>query len=231
VSTSNEASSNVETAAVAADELSGSINEIGRQLARTTDIVRAAVSEAHGTNHQITALAQAAQKIGDVIKLIRAIAGQTNLLALNATIEAARAGEAGKGFAVVASEVKGLASQTAKATEEIGAQIRAVQTASTDSVKAIETISTTISRVNEIATVIASAVEQQGAATNEIARNVQQAAKGTNEVSSNIGNVSQAAAETGSAATQVLGAAGELSKQSEKLRGQVGMFLASIRAA
>ena len=131
VSASNEASTNVETAAVAADELSGSISEIGRQLAKTTEIVRSAVAEAQGTNHQITALAQAAQKIGDVIKLIRAIAGQTNLLALNATIEAARAGEAGKGFAVVASEVKSLAVQTAKATEDISRLIMSVQEATT----------------------------------------------------------------------------------------------------
>jgi methyl-accepting chemotaxis protein len=228
---SEQAATNVRAVASSAEELTSSVAEITRQVAESAKICAAAVAEAAQTRQAMQDMAEMGQKIGAVVTMINDIASQTNLLALNATIEAARAGEAGRGFAVVASEVKSLASQTAKATEEIGAQIRAVQTASTDSVKAIETISTTISRVNEIATVIASAVEQQGAATNEIARNVQQAAKGTNEVSSNIGNVSQAAAETGSAATQVLGAAGELSKQSEKLRGQVGMFLASIRAA
>ncbi len=152
VSASNEASSNVETAAVAADELASSINEIGRQLATTTEIVRSAVAEANGTNHQITALAQAAQRIGDVIKLIRAIAGQTNLLALNATIEAARAGEAGKGFAVVASEVKSLAVQTAKATEDISRLITSVQQATTSAVSAIGRISGRMQEIDGCAT-------------------------------------------------------------------------------
>ena len=159
------------------------------------------------------------------------IAGQTNLLALNATIEAARAGDAGKGFAVVASEVKSLANQTAKATDDIAAQIRAVQVASTASVEAIQSISATIGVIDEIAASIASAVEEQGAATREIARNVQQAAIGTSEVSSNITGVSQAASGTGAAAGLVLGAAEELSKQSEALSGQVDKFLATIRTA
>src|SRR6478752_138566 len=178
VSASNEASTNVETAAVAADELASSIGEIGRQLANTTDIVRAAVAEAHGTNHQIAALAQAAQKIGDVIKLIRAIAGQTNLLALNATIEAARAGEAGKGFAVVASEVKSLAVQTAKATEDISAQVAGLQGAATHSVEAIARISTRMREIDQVASAVDGAVHQQASATGEISRNVVGAAEG-----------------------------------------------------
>ena len=158
MSASNEASTNVETAAVAADELSGSINEIGRQLAQTTEIVRVAVTEAHGTNSQITALANAAQKIGDVIKLIRAIAGQTNLLALNATIEAARAGEAGKGFAVVASEVKQLANQTSHATGEISHQVAEIQDATKRAVGEITSIAGIIRDLTGVATSIAAAV-------------------------------------------------------------------------
>ncbi|MGA9193481.1 MAG: PAS-domain containing protein, partial [Pseudolabrys sp.] len=182
VSASNEASANVETAAVAADELAGSINEIGRQLAKTTEIVRGAVSEAQGTNHQITALAQAAQKIGDVIKLIRAIAGQTNLLALNATIEAARAGEAGKGFAVVASEVKSLAVQTAKATEEIASHILAVQDTTSGAVEAIRQIAARMQEINESTAAVTSSVIQQSSATEEISHNVASAADGTDHV-------------------------------------------------
>jgi methyl-accepting chemotaxis protein len=176
-------------------------------------------------------LAKSAQKIGDVVNLINEIASQTNLLALNATIEAARAGEAGKGFAVVASEVKSLATQTAKATEEIGAQIADIQSSTTAAVDAIGGISSVIGEINTITTTIASAVEQQGAATQEIARNVQQAAQGTNEVSSNIGGVTEAAASTGAAANQVLSASGELSQQSETLRSKVETFLAGVKAA
>jgi methyl-accepting chemotaxis protein len=228
---SEEASSNVQTLASATEQLSGSVAEIGRQVVESSKICSDAVSEASQTRQSVQEMADAAQKIGAVVTLINDIASQTNLLALNATIEAARAGDAGKGFAVVASEVKSLATQTSKATEEIGAQIGMVQAASAASVKAIEAIAATIGRVNDIATAIASAVEQQGAATKEIARNVQQAAAGTNEVSANIGGVSQAASETGSAATQLLGASGELSQQSEALRGQVESFLATVRAA
>jgi methyl-accepting chemotaxis protein len=228
---SEEASTNVQTVAAATEELSSSISEISRQVAESTRISSKAVEDAGRTNTQVQALAQAAQKIGDVVKLINDIASQTNLLALNATIEAARAGEAGKGFAVVASEVKSLAMQTAKATEEISGQIKSIQDATSDSVRAIGDISGTISRINEIATTIAAAVEEQGAATKEIARNVQQASAGTAEVSSNIAGVTQAAGETGTASTRVLGAAGELAKQGETLRAEVGRFLTDIRAA
>jgi methyl-accepting chemotaxis protein len=228
---SEQASTNVQTVASAAEELSSSISEISRQVAESTRITSQAVTETEKTDAQIQGLADAAQRIGDVVKLINDIAGQTNLLALNATIEAARAGEAGKGFAVVASEVKSLANQTAKATEEISAKIAEMQSATSLSVQAVQGIGQTIGRINEIATTIASAVEEQGAATQEIARNVQQASAGTAEVSTNIVGVTKAANDTGAASTQVLGAAGELSKQSESLRGQVDAFLSKIRAA
>ncbi|HEX4194315.1 MAG TPA: methyl-accepting chemotaxis protein [Stellaceae bacterium] len=228
---SEEASTNVQTVASAAEELSSSISEISRQVTESTRITSQAVTETEKTDAQIQGLAEAAQRIGDVVNLINDIAGQTNLLALNATIEAARAGDAGKGFAVVASEVKSLATQTAKATEEISAKIAEMQSATSLSVQAVQGIGQTIARINEIATTIASAVEEQGAATQEIARNVQQASAGTAEVSSNIVGVTKAANDTGAASTQVLGAAGELSKQSESLRGQVDTFLSKIRAA
>jgi methyl-accepting chemotaxis protein len=226
-----EASVNVQTVASATEELSSSVIEIGRQVVHSTKIAGEAVNEANRTNATVQGLSAAAQKIGDVVKLISAIASQTNLLALNATIEAARAGEAGRGFAVVASEVKGLASQTAKATEEISAQVAAMQAATGEAVTAIHGIGGTIGTINEIATAIASAVEQQGAATKEIARNVQEAAHGTGQVSSNIVGVNQAAAETGAASNQVLISAEELGRQAETLRSDVDSFLANIRAA
>ena len=228
---SEQASTNVQTVATAGEELSASITEISRQVSQSSEMTQQAVEQAERTNVQIRSLAEAAQKIGDVVKLINDIAGQTNLLALNATIEAARAGEAGKGFAVVASEVKSLANQTAKATEEISSKIAEMQSATGDSVQAIHSISETISSINEIATTIASAIEEQGAATQEISRNVQQAAKGTQEVSSNIGGVTQAASDTGSAATQVLSSASELAQQGELLREKVDNFIATVRAA
>ena len=228
---SEQASTNVQTVASAAEELSSSVAEISRQVAESTEIAGRAVSEATRTNAEVEGLAEAAKKIGDVVELINDIASQTNLLALNATIEAARAGEAGKGFAVVASEVKSLANQTAKATEEIASQIAAMQNATGTAVEAIGGISGTIGKISEIATTIASAVEEQGAATQEIARNVQQAAAGTSEVSSNIAGVTEAASQTGAASAQVLSTSGELAKQSEVLRGEVDKFLGNIRAA
>jgi methyl-accepting chemotaxis protein len=228
---SEQASTNVQTVASAAEELSSSIAEIGRQVASSSDITARAVEDTRRTNEQIQGLAEAAQSIGDVIKLISDIASQTDLLALNATIEAARAGDAGKGFAVVAAEVKSLANQTAKATEEIRGKIAEMQVATSRSVDAVQEIGQTIARINEIATTIASAVEEQGAATQEIARNVQQASAGTTEVSTNIVGVTKAANDTGVASTQVLGTAGELAQQSEALRSQVESFLGNIRAA
>ncbi len=228
---SEQASANVQTVASAAEELAGSIGEISRQVAQASQIASAAVTEAEQTNVKVQGLAQAANKIGEVVALITDIAEQTNLLALNATIEAARAGDAGKGFAVVASEVKNLANQTAKATDEIGTQIAGIQSATQDAVSAIESITKTISRINEVNSGVASAVEEQGAATQEIARNVEQAAAGTQEVSSNIGGVSAAANETGTAASQIHRAAGELSRQAETLRVEVDKFLAGVRAA
>jgi methyl-accepting chemotaxis protein len=230
VTASNEASVNVETAAVAADELSGSIGEIARQLTLTTDVVRAAVAEAHGTNGQITALAQAAQKIGDVIKLIRTIAGQTNLLALNATIEAARAGEAGKGFAVVASEVKSLAVQTAKATEDISKLIKSVQTSTSGAVAAIGRISNRMQEIDSCATAVSAAIEEQSAATGEISQNVASAADGTKLVVSVLDEVAGAATETRQSAESVLTASQTVEAAATELRREVEGFLARVAA-
>ena len=230
-SAADQASTNVQTVAAAAEELSASIAEIGRQVTQSSKVADKAVGEATQTNDLVQGLAAAAQKIGDVVKLINDIAGQTNLLALNATIEAARAGEAGKGFAVVASEVKSLATQTAKATEDIAAQVSAIQQATGGAVTAIKSITATITEISGITTAIASAVEQQGAATQEIARNVQAAATGTSEVTSNIGGVTQAASDTGRVSGEVLSAAGNLSKQAGLLNSEVERFLTSIRAA
>jgi len=230
VSASNEASTNVETAAVAADELSGSINEIVRQLAKTTEIVRSAVGETQGTNHQISALAQAAQKIGDVIKLIRAIAGQTNLLALNATIEAARAGEAGKGFAVVASEVKSLAVQTAKATEDISRLIMAVQAATSSAVSAISRISGRMQEIDSCATAVSAAVEEQSAATGEISQSVASASDGAKVVVSVLGKVTGAAAQTRQSAENVLTASQAVEAAAVELRREVEGFLSRVAA-
>jgi len=228
---SEQATANVQTVAATAEELSASIAEIGRQVVQSAKISQNAVDEADSTNETVQGLAEAAVKIGEVVNLINDIAGQTNLLALNATIEAARAGEAGKGFAVVAQEVKNLANQTAKATEEISAQISSIQDETKGAVGAIERIRSIIGEVNDIATTISSAVEEQGVSTREIARNVQQAAKGTQDVNQNIENVSRAAGETGSAAGQVLNASQDMSRQAESLRGEVDRFLSDIRAA
>jgi methyl-accepting chemotaxis protein len=228
---SEEMTQNVQTVASATEELSASIGEITSRMGESTRIVGEAVTQAADTNGKVRSLAEAAQKIGDVVRLINDIAGQTNLLALNATIEAARAGEAGKGFAVVASEVKILATQTGKATDEIADQVRAIQDATQTSVDAIGGIASTIQRVSEISTVIASAVEEQGSATQEISRNVQQAAAGASEVASNIGGVTAAAQQTGASAAQVLASAGELAKSGATLRREVEQFLRTVRAA
>jgi methyl-accepting chemotaxis protein len=228
VTASNEASSNVATAATAADELTGSIGEIGRQLALTTQIVHAAVGEAKDTNAQIATLAQAAQKIGDVIKLIRAIAGQTNLLALNATIEAARAGDAGKGFAVVASEVKSLAVQTAKATEDISKLIAAVQAATSGAVAAIGRIANRMQEIDACASTVSAAVEQQNAATGEISQNVASAADGAKLVVSVLDEVAGAATETRSSAESVLGASQAVEAAAADLRREVEGFLQRV---
>ncbi len=230
-SASTQASANVQTVATAAEEMSASIGEIGRQVGQSAKIAAQAVDDARKTNEAVQGLDEAAQKIGEVVTLINDIAGQTNLLALNATIEAARAGEAGKGFAVVASEVKNLANQTARATEEISTQIVAVQDETRGTVNAIEAIMSVIGEISDIATTIASAVEQQGVSTQEIARNVQEAARGTQEVNDNIGGVTTAAANTGAASNQVLESAQQLSTQAEGLRNEVERFLNDVRAA
>ncbi|PYF03896.1 methyl-accepting chemotaxis sensory transducer [Rhodopseudomonas faecalis] len=228
---SEEASTNVQSVASATEEMSSSITEISRQVQSSARIAGEAVEQARHTNERVSELAKAASRIGDVVELINTIAGQTNLLALNATIEAARAGEAGRGFAVVASEVKALAEQTGKATGDIGQQIASIQSATHESVDAIQAIGATIARMSEIAATIASAIEQQGAATQEISRNVQQAAAGTHEVSANICNVQHGASDTGAASSQVLTAAKALSRDSNRLKLEVGKFLNTVRAA
>ncbi|PGH55018.1 chemotaxis protein [Azospirillum palustre] len=226
-----DATGNVETVAAATEELTASIAEIGRQVAESTRIAGQAVATAERTDGTVRGLVDAAQRIGEVVQLITDIASQTNLLALNATIEAARAGEAGKGFAVVASEVKSLASQTAKATEEIGSQIAGIQDISRQAAGAIAEIGRVIAEINHISTTIAAAVEEQGAATKEISRNVQQAARGTQQVSGNIAGVSEAAASTGDASREVLTAADGLNHEATDLRGFVSRFLSDMRAA
>jgi methyl-accepting chemotaxis protein len=230
-SASKEASINVQTVASASEEMTSSVAEIARQVHDSSKIAAEAVKQAEETDVRITDLSRAATRIGDVVKLITAIAEQTNLLALNATIEAARAGEAGRGFAVVAQEVKALASQTAKATDEIGNQITGMQSATQQSVAAIKGIGATITRVSQIASTIAAAVEEQGAATREIARNVQLAAHGTSQVAANITDVNRGAENTGTASAQVLSSAKSLSNESGRLRTEVERFLSTVRIA
>ena len=227
----HQASDNVGTVAAATEELTASITEVSRQVSESTRMARGAVENANRTNHTISGLVAAAQKIGEVVGLINNIASQTNLLALNATIEAARAGEAGKGFAVVASEVKNLANQTAKATEEISSQINEMQSVTSSAVDAIKDITGSIQRMSEITTHIATAVEQQGAATAEIARNILDASRGTAEVSANIGGVTEAARVTGGEAMETLSAANDLQRHSEALASEVDRFVSRVRAA
>jgi methyl-accepting chemotaxis protein len=228
---SQSASNNVGTVAAAAEELSSSVAEISRQVARSSEIASKAVGDAERTNATVQALSTGAEKIGEVVKLIHSIAAQTNLLALNATIEAARAGESGRGFAVVASEVKALANQTAKATEEISAQVAAMQSSTSEAVVSIGGITQTIAQMSEITVSISTAIDQQGDATREIARNIQSVAAGSSEISAHIGGVTTAAAATGTAASDVLSNARELDNQSGKLRGAVDEFLTKVRAA
>jgi methyl-accepting chemotaxis protein len=228
---SKSASNNVGTVAAAAEELSSSVAEISRQVTRSSEIASKAVGDAERTNATVQVLSTGAEKIGEVVKLIHSIAAQTNLLALNATIEAARAGESGRGFAVVASEVKALANQTAKATEEISAQVAAMQASTSDAVAAISGITETIAKMSEITVSISAAIDQQGDATREIARNIQSVAAGSSEINSHIGGVTTAAAATGSAASDVLSSARELDSQSGMLRRAVDGFLGKVRAA
>ena len=228
---SQDVSSNVQSVAVATEEITSSVGEISRQVQESSRIANDAVRQAQKTDSSITELSQAAARIGDVVKLITAVAEQTNLLALNATIEAARAGDAGRGFAVVASEVKALAAQTAKATDEISAQIAGMQSATQESVSTIKEIGKTITLISEISQTIAAAVEEQGAATQEISRNVQQAASLSGEVANSIADVSRGAGETGAASGQVLSAAQMLSTDSNRLKIEVEKFLTNVRAA
>jgi methyl-accepting chemotaxis protein len=230
-SASEEASVNVQSVAGASEEMMVSVTEIGRQVQESNRIAGEAVAQAQNTDARIAELSKAAERIGDVVSLITSIAEQTNLLALNATIEAARAGEAGRGFAVVAQEVKALAGQTAKATNEISQQIAGMQSATQESVAAIKEIGGTIGRVSEIASTIAAAVEEQGAATAEIARNIQQAAHGTTQVASNIVDVNKGATKSGAASTQMLASARVLANESNRLKAEMDRFLSTVRAA
>ena len=225
------ASTNVQAVAAATDEMTSSIAEIGRQVQKSSQIAADAVTQAEKTDARVNELSAAASRIGDVVQLITAIAEQTNLLALNATIEAARAGEAGRGFAVVAQEVKALAAQTAKATGDISTQIAGMQSATQDSVAAIKEISGTIQQISEISAAIAAAVEEQSAATSDISRNIREAAAGTSEVASGITKVTDGANQTGAASSEMLTSARSLARESARLRGRVGRFLQSIKAA
>ena len=228
---SEQASANVNSVSSATEEMSSSVSEINQQIVQASEAAKKAVEDVSTTSEQMNALAQTADKVGEVISMISDIAEQTNLLALNATIESARAGEAGKGFAVVASEVKALATETTKATEGISQLVQEIQAATGDAVTSISNIGTVINQIDETSTAIAAAMEEQGAATQEIARNATDAAAGTNEVSSSIAGVTQASQETGTASGQVTSAAGELSKQGTLLKSEVDKYLEQIQAA
>jgi methyl-accepting chemotaxis protein len=228
---SGQVSSNVRSIAAATDEMAISVNEISRQIRESSDIARAAVSQVEKTDIHFCELSQAASGIGDIVKLITAIAARTKLLALNATIEAARSGEAGKGFAVVAQEVKALASQTAEAADEIGSRVAGVRTATQESVSAVKEIGATIGRIAQITAAIATATDEQRVATGDIAGSVQQAAQGTSQVAANISEVDRDAVETKSASAQVLSAAESLARESSRLKAEMKAFLTTIRAA
>jgi methyl-accepting chemotaxis protein len=228
---SEDASKNVQSVASATEQLAGSVRAISQQVAESNRIAGSAVGQADQTDARINALSQAASRIGDVIKLITSVAEQTNLLALNATIEAARAGDAGRGFAVVAQEVKALASQTAKATDEIGVQIAGMQTATQEAVGSIKMISSTIGKISEISSAISSAIAQQGAATTEISGNIQRTAAGTTQVAGTIAEVSKGANQTGAASGQLLTSARQLSESTASLQAEIDGFLKSIAAA
>jgi methyl-accepting chemotaxis protein len=228
---SEDASNNVQSVASATEQLASSVREISAQVQESNRIALSAVKQADETDARINALSQAANRIGDVIKLITSVAEQTNLLALNATIEAARAGEAGRGFAVVAQEVKALASQTAKATDEIGTQIAGMQTATQEAVGSLKMISSTIGQISEITSAISAAIEEQGAATQEISGNIQRTASGTSQVAGTIAEVSHGANQTGAASSQLLSSAKQLSESTASLQAEIDGFLKSIAAA
>lgn len=228
---SNQTLMNVQAVAASAEEMSVSVKEISQQIVKSTTVVKETVERNNSANLSAQSLSEASQEVSKIAELIEGIAGQINLLALNATIESARAGEAGKGFAVVANEVKALANQTTNATNEIGDRISSIQAAANIVKDAIGLISESVERVNQYTSAIAAAVEEQTAVTDEIAKNMNNASAGVSQISDNIGTISQSAQHSSTAASQVLSAAQELSKQSEKMREEVSVFLAGIRAA